>query len=59
MKRMRNLLTVLAFPLLLLACPDDEEGGDYDIPEEEGSIMGPNASAPAIQLHGPYAARIG
>lgn len=60
MKRLRTLATVLAFPLMLMACPGDEED-DYDPPEEEGSgsLMGPNASVPSIQSDGPYMARVG
>ena len=46
MKRLRLLVTVLAFPLVLAGCPnDDDDGDDYD-PEEhmDSSIMGPSAS---------------
>ncbi len=57
MKRLRTLATVLAFPIMLMACPCGPD--DYEIPEEEGSIMRPNASAPSIQFDGPYVARIG
>ena len=60
MKRLRILATLLVLPMVLTAClcgPEDE--GDYEAPEEAGSIRGPNASAPSIQFDGPYVARIG
>ena len=60
MKRLRILATLLVLPMVLMACPNDDEGAAYEIPEEESSIMGPNASAPpSIQFDGPYVARIG
>ena len=61
MKRIRTLLTVLALPLVLLACPEDDDGSseDYDPESHNSSIMGPNALAPAVHFDGPYSARIG
>lgn len=60
MKRMRTYLTILAIPLVFMACPGDEED-DYVPPEDEGSgsIMGPSASAAPLEIDASLVLRIG
>lgn len=62
MKHIRTLLTVLSFPLMLMACPADDEDEGYGPPEYEtpsGSIMGPNASIQPIHFDTPYEIEVG
>jgi len=62
MKRIRNLVTVLAFPLVLMACPGHDEDESYEPPEYEapsGSIIGPNASIQPIHFDTPFEIEVG
>ena len=47
MKRLRFFLAVLALPVVLAGCPDDEGYGyEYRDEEVDSSIMGPSISLP-------------